>query len=130
MKQVLEFSLGPISWSLANTDGSIYKSVKSKLIQSLEKDIPIMEKVSANNSLIFDGLCVIQQLLKGLDTFGTISEFILKRIISNNAKEVMFVSDQYFEASIKGGERERRAATSQIRVTPNRQVELFFQFSR
>ena len=56
----LEFSLGPISWSLANTDGSIYKSVKSKLLQSSEKDIPTMEEVPANSSLIFDGLCVIQ----------------------------------------------------------------------
>ena len=85
-----------------------------------------MEKVPASSSLTFDGLSVIQQLPKGLDTFGTISEFILKRITSNNAKEVMFVTDQYSEASIKVGERERRAATGQIRVTPNKQVELFF----
>ena len=91
MRHVLEFSLASISWSLANTDGSVYKSVKWKLLQSLEKDIPTMEEVSANSSLIFDGLCVIQQLLKGLDTFGTMSEFILKRTTSNNAKEVMFV---------------------------------------
>ena len=69
-------------------------------------------------------LCLIQQLPKGLDTFGT--EFILKRITSNNARKMMFVTDQYFEASIKGGESERRAATGQIRVTPNRHVELFF----
>ena len=96
MKQVLEFSLGPISWSLANSDGSIYKS--------LGKEIPTMEEVPAKSSFIFDGLCVIQQLPKELDTFGSISEFILKRITSNNAKEVMFVTDQYFEASIKGGE--------------------------
>ena len=100
--------------------------MKSKLLQSLEKDITTMEEVPPNSSLIFDGLCVIQQLPKGLDTFGTISEFILKWIASNNAKEVMFVTDQYFEASVKGGERERRAATGQIRVTPNRQAELYF----
>ena len=47
LKQVLEASLGPISWSLTNTDGSIYKSVKSKLLQSLEKDIPTMEEVNS-----------------------------------------------------------------------------------
>ena len=72
--------------------------MKSKLLQSLEKDILTLEEVPANSSLIFDGLCVIQQLPKGLDTFGTISEFIFKRITSNIAKEVMFVTDQYFEA--------------------------------
>ena len=49
-----------------------------------------------------------------------------KKITRNNGKEVMFVTDQYFEASIKGGERERSATTGQIRVTPNRQVDLFF----
>ena len=67
----------------------MYKSVKSKLLQ---KDIPTMEEVPANSSLIFNGLCVIQQLPKGLDTFDTISEFILKRIARNNAKEMMFVT--------------------------------------
>ena len=40
----------------------------------------------------------------------------------------MFVTNQFFEASIKGGEREKRAATGQVRVTPNRQVESFFLF--
>ena len=38
----------------------------------------------------------------------------------------MLMTDQYFEASIKGGEIERRAATGQNRVTPNTQVKLFF----
>ena len=38
----------------------------------------------------------------------------------------MFVTNQFFEASIKGGEREKRAATGQVRVTPNRQVESVF----
>ena len=67
--------------------------MKSKLLQSLEKGIPTMEEISANSSLIFDGLCVTQQLLKGSDTLGTMSKFILKRITNNNAKEVMFVKD-------------------------------------
>ena len=32
----------------------------------------------------------------------------------------MFITDQYFETSIKGGERERRASTGQIRITAGR----------
>ena len=66
LKDVFTFSLRPVSWSLANTDGSMYKSVKS------------------------------------------------------NASNVMFITDQYFETSIKGGERERRASTGQIQITASR----------
>ena len=116
----MKFSLGPVSWSLANTDGSIYKSVKSKLLQSLEKDIPSLAEVPTNSTLIYDGMCVIQQLPSSLDTFGTISDFVLRRITRNNASDVMFITDQYFETSIKGRERERRAITGQIRITASR----------
>ena len=116
----MKFSLGPVSWSLANTDGSIYKSVKSKLLQSLEKDIPSLAEVPTNSTLIYDGMCVIQQLPSGLDTFGTISDFVLRRITRNNASDAMFITDQYFETSIKGEERERRASTGQIRITASR----------
>ena len=98
----------------------MFKSVKSKLLQSLEKDIPILDEVRSDSTLIYDGMCIIQQLPCSLDTFGTISEFVLKRITRNNATEVFFVTDQYFETSIKGGERERRASTGQIRITAKR----------
>ena len=120
LKDVLKFSLGPISWSLANTDGSIYKSVKSKLLQAVEKEIPSLEEIPSNSTMIYDGMCVIQQLPNQLNTFGVVSDFVLRRITSNSAKEVMFIADQYLETSIKGGERERRATTGQIRITATR----------
>ena len=87
-----------ISWLLANAD------VKAKLLKSLEKTIPTLDELPFDNTLIYDGMCIIQQLPSGLDTFGTISEFVLKRITRNNASEIFFVTDQYFETSIKGGE--------------------------
>ena len=116
----MKFSLGPVSWSLANTDGTIYKSVKSKLLQCIEKEIPLLAEAPADSTLIFDGMCVIQQLPSGLETFGTISEFVLKRITANQANEVMFITDQYFETSIKGGERERRVKAGRLRITASR----------
>lgn len=120
LKDVLKFSLGPVSWSLANVDGSIYKSVKSKLLQSLEKEIPSLEEVPTNSTFIYDGMCIIQQLPCGLNTFGTIYDFVLRKIVKNNATDVMFITDQYFEISVKGGERNRSAITGQIRITAKR----------
>ena len=37
MNEVLQYSLGPIAWSLATPDGSIFKSVKSKLLTKSEE---------------------------------------------------------------------------------------------
>ena len=69
-------------------------------------------------------MCVIQQLPSGLETFGTISDFIIKRITKNDSNKVMFITDQYFETSIKGGERERRASSGQIRIMASRPDQL------
>ena len=57
-------------------------------------------------------------------TFGTISEFVLKVIARCQSTEVIFVTDQYFEMSIKGGERDERAKTKQIRITASRQDQI------
>ena len=45
--------------------------------------------------VIFNGMCLIQQLPSGLNTFGDISDLILKRITSNHAQQVYFITDQY-----------------------------------
>ena len=106
---------------VTGADSSIYKSVKSKLLQSLETDIPVADCIPFNSKVIYDGMCVIRQLPKGLSNFGTISEFVLERTTKCQSREVIFVTDQYFETSIKGGGRHKRASTGQIRVTARRQ---------
>ena len=37
---------------------------------------------------------------------------------------MIFVTDQYFEMFIKGGERDERAKTKQIRITASRQDQI------
>ena len=39
LKEVLTYSLGRIPWSLATADGGFVKSVKSKLLDTIEKDV-------------------------------------------------------------------------------------------
>lgn len=107
-KDLLQYSLGPIAWSLANTNGSIYKTDKSKLLHKLENDIPRLEEIPSSTARIYDGMCLIQQSPSGLETFGQLSDYVLKRISSNPSKVIFFITDQYWEISIKGGERDRR----------------------
>ena len=71
LREVLQYSLGPVAWALANGVGTIHKTVISKLLNILE---PKMETVQLPTSVdggavIFDDKCLIQQLPPGLNTF-------------------------------------------------------------
>ena len=71
LREVLQYSLGPVAWALANGVGTIHKTVISKLLNILE---PKMETVQLpvpvdGGAVIFDGKCLIQQLPPGLNTF-------------------------------------------------------------
>ena len=37
LNEVLQFSLGPVAWSLASVDGTVFKTMKSKLLDEIEK---------------------------------------------------------------------------------------------
>ena len=103
-RKLLKYSLGLIDWSLATLEGSIYKSVKSKLLNVLGDKVPVLGLIPPKAARIYDGMCIIQQLPTGLETFGNLSGF--------------FVTDQYWKHSIKSCERDnRRANTGSICVT-------------
>ena len=126
LQEVLAYSLGPIPWSLATTDGGLVKTVKSKLLDSLEKDVPdpLLDTFPENCVQVFDGMVIIQQLPSlSLETFGEMSEYVLKRITSHAARIVYFVTDQYHDQSLKGSERQRRAAAGCIRVQLTRREQ-------
>ena len=57
---------------------------------------------------------------------------MLEIITRCQSREVIFVTEQYFERSIKGGERDKRASSVQIRITARRaahkQFKNIFQF--
>ena len=124
LRKVLEYSLGPIAWSLANVDGTISKTVKSKLFDEIEKEMEHLTEVS-EGAHIYDGMCLLQQLRHPLLTFGDASEAILQRITSNSSTKIFFVTDQYFEHCIKSCERDKRAETGCIRVSIQRRDQEF-----
>ncbi|CAB4001853.1 Hypothetical predicted protein [Paramuricea clavata] len=119
LKEVLAYSLGPIPWSLATLDGNVSKTVKSKLLDAIENtvDDPTVDALPNNCVRVFDGMVIIQQLGSlCLATFGEISEYVLKRITSHSSKVIYFVTDQYYDDSLKGCERKRRASAGSIRI--------------
>ncbi|CAB4012350.1 Hypothetical predicted protein [Paramuricea clavata] len=123
LSDVFAFSLGPIPWSLATLDGSLTKTVKSKLLNAIENDVDdaTVSALPDECVRVYDGMIIIQQLPSVcLATFGDISEYVLKRITSHSSKVIYMATDHYYDCSLKGSERKRRASAGNIRVQINR----------
>ena len=84
MKDFLRYSLGPVAWSLATPIGNVYKFTKSDLLTCLEKKINLVNQIPADAARVYDGMCIIRQLPTGFDTFGDLSDYVLKKITSNS----------------------------------------------
>ena len=59
MQNVLKYELGPIPWSIAAPDGTVAKTVKSKIVEVLEKDAQPMEQDQEFFVWVFDAMAVI-----------------------------------------------------------------------
>lgn len=124
LKDVLSFELSPVPYSLANVDESLRKGAKSILCSLLEKDVNVVQRLTASPNptvVIIDGMAVIQMSKSaGASTFGELSEkyynIFSAPLFSNNRVQVHVVFDQYWENSIKGGERQRRGASVGLEV--------------
>ena len=123
LKDVLSFELSPVPHSLANADGSLRKGTKSVLCSLLEKDVNVVQQLTVPNPavVIIDDMAIIQMSKSaGTSTFGDLSEkyynIFTTPLFSNNCVQVHVVFDQYWENSIKEGERERRGASVGLEV--------------
>ena len=120
LKEVLKYELSALPLSIANPDGSLCKTVKSKLHSVLEPSIPQILSPPSNTIAIFDAMVLLCKLPPFLETFGDISDHILSKITKGSGRIVFFVTDHYREYSIKSMERERRTNIGIIRVAISR----------
>ena len=126
LEEVLKFSLEPISYSLASSDGGLAKTNKAVLLKVIEQEIPdnshIIETPPEGSALMVDGMAVLQclRVAKIPPTFKQLAQMILEMIaklmLLNNSNRVDFVTDRYPDVSIKNCERNRRAAAGYQRI--------------
>ena len=70
---------------------------------------------------VFDGMVIIQQLgSMSFETLGKMSEHVLKCMTSHPGKTIYFVTGQYLDDSLKGGEWQQRATAGSIRIQLSR----------
>ena len=95
MKNFWRYSLDPVVWSLATPIANVYKSTKSDLLTSLERKTSLVSQITADLARVCDGMCIIIQLTTGFDTFGDLSDYVLKRITSNTSAQIFSMANQY-----------------------------------
>ena len=121
IRKVVQFELSSLLLSIANEDGTLFKSQKSKLFNYVADQIPLVSKPS-NIVHLYDGMVLFQKL-PTLTTFGDISDYILQKLLHSNSTYSFLVTDQYLPQSIKSIERERRSAIGSMRVIITRREQ-------
>lgn len=124
LKEVLSYELSTVPFALAHQDGSLRKTAKSVLAKLLEKQVEVLPRLlssSLETISIIDGMAMVQMLKSaGAGTFGELATKYFTSITAplsqSNCDEVHIIFDQYWETSIKGGERQRRGSTSSLEV--------------
>ena len=116
LKEVLSYELSSVPFALAHQDGGIHKTTKSVLAKMLENQVEVLPRLSPASPLetvhILDGMAIVQMTKSaGASTFGELASkyytAITAPLAQRSCKEVHMVFDQYWETSIKGGERSR-----------------------
>ena len=97
------------------------KQISQSCFTSWKRRFPHLEEIPNQSARACDRMCLIQQSPTGLGTFGQLSDYILKRITSNPSKLIFFITGQYWEISIKGGEQDKRSKGGTKRIIPTRE---------
>ena len=109
LRGILQYELGPLSLSIANSDGTLRKTNKSKLFKHIHPDIPLCDAAPENSQKIFDGMVLLQKLPPNQTTFGEISDYRLAKIVNGTSRVSFFSTDYYLNQSVKVMEIEKRS---------------------
>ena len=120
LKEVLCYEVSSVPFSLAYQDGSLRKTTKRTLAALIESKVnvcPQLQPFPRYNIHYIDGMALVQVLKSaGSSTFGELASKYFKAITTSLAscKEVHIVFDQYWDASMKAGERARRGSPNAL----------------
>ena len=124
LMEVMTYELSPIPCALAHQDGTLRKNAKCQLANIIEKlvnVVPRLEVSPENTVYILDGMAFVQMTKSGgASKFGELAakyySIFSSPLSTRKCNCVHVVFDQYFEMSIKAGERSRRGTSSALEV--------------
>ena len=88
MRELLQYSLGPLPWSLATTEGFPRKTNKAALATPLQKDVPLADGLPQNSAAIIDGVSLVQKLSVGGEqtTFAMVASSLLTKLLHEGSQ--------------------------------------------
>ena len=111
LQSVLKYNLSGVPLAIANENGTLMKTDKSKLGAALRAMTDNIEDIHAE-VVILDAMAILQQQVYLPNTFGELAKKLLRQIIAVaracRSERVDFVADRYLQPSIKQQERDRR----------------------
>ena len=133
MKEVLSHPLGPIPWSLASNDGTLRKTNKAILSNTIGKLSPPAEDTPNNSACIIDAMNLVQKIKGKHKTFKEVAETLFTRIMTERGQSsrVDVVFDVYRDKSIKNTERKNRGdadATQYKNILSTDKIKMWKQF--
>ena len=121
IRELLQYSLGPLPWSLATAEGFPRKTNKATLATSLQMDVQLADGLPQNSATIIDGMSLVQKLSVGggQTSFGMVASSLLTKVLhegcQSNRIDVVF--DTYREKSIKNAERTMRGEVAGVQLS-------------
>jgi len=122
IKDLLSYELSAVPFSLSYQDGTLRKTTKSVLTNLLEEQADAIHRLQPselNSVYIIDGMAIIQMMKSaGATTFGEMAMKFFNTctapLLDDNCFQVHLVFDQYWDTSIKGGERDSRGKSNSL----------------
>ena len=127
LREVLSYELSTMPFVLSHQDGTLRKTTKSVVLNPLEEQVEVVTYLipsTPRTIQIIDGIATVQMMTSaGTTTFGEIAmkyfTIIVSPLSQSNCSEVHLVFDQYWETSIKGGERARHGTSKSLEIRIN-----------
>ena len=97
LKEVFRFPLGPVPWSLAESNGSLNKTTKSALMRHLEKDVAFQQNAPKPFAAIIDGMALVRKIKPTGHTYQSYADHLLTSAMASsaNASRIDIVFDVY-----------------------------------
>ncbi|KAK3730477.1 hypothetical protein QZH41_014705 [Actinostola sp. cb2023] len=134
IRQLLQYSLGPLPWALATIEGFPRKTNKAVLATALQKDVQLADGLPPNSAIIIDGMSLVQKLSigGGQTTFAMVASSLLTNVLhegfQSNRIDVVF--DTYRDVSIKNAERTMRGEVAGVQLSDISATQLVKQWRK
>ena len=97
-----------------------YKTAKNEQFKFLKISLGTISVISKNTPKIYDGMVLLQKLPATLSMFGSISDFLINRIVKCSCRVYFFMTGYYLPNYIKSLERKSRSMIGLLQMKVSR----------